>query len=125
MHVSGHVGARTDIAFGKSCLSRIGAEAGLRLSVPRVRRSAPRLRRDALLIRGPSSNSLMGPGSAEQREKRCTVRDTTTYAASTPHHSAMNSAVALVDFRNESRSTYSLNPCIAAPLAPKHRLGML
>src|SRR6266567_3912230 len=73
MHVSGHVGARTDIAFGKSCLSRIGAEAGLRLSVPRMLRSAQRLRRDALLIRGPSSNSLMGPGSAEQREKRCTA----------------------------------------------------
>ena len=48
-----------------------------------------------------------------------------TYFASTPHHSAMNSAVALVDLRSESRSTYSLNPCIAAPLAPKHRLGML
>jgi len=47
------------------------------------------------------------------------------YAFSTPHHSAMNKAVALVDFRNESRSTYSLKPCIAAPLAPKHRLGML
>jgi len=28
MHVSGHVGARTDIAFGKSCLNRIGGEAG-------------------------------------------------------------------------------------------------
>jgi ABC-type hemin transport system substrate-binding protein len=47
------------------------------------------------------------------------------YAFSTPHHSAMNSAVALVDLRSESRSTYSLKPCIAAPLAPKHRLGML
>ena len=47
------------------------------------------------------------------------------YAISTPHHSAMNSAVALVDFRSESSSTYSLKPCIAAPLAPKHRLGML
>ncbi len=44
--------------------------------------------------------------------------------ASTPHHSAMNSAMALVDLRSESRSTYSLKPCIAAPLAPKHRLGM-
>jgi hypothetical protein len=53
------------------------------------------------------------------------VRDTATYKPSTPHHSAMNSAVALVDFRKESRSTYSLKPCIAAPLAPKHRLGML
>jgi hypothetical protein len=47
------------------------------------------------------------------------------YTDSTPHHSAMNSAVALVDLRKESRSTYSLKPCIAAPLAPKHRLGML
>ena len=47
------------------------------------------------------------------------------YTFSTPHHSAMNSAVALVDFRSDSRSTYSLKPCIAAPLAPKHRLGML
>jgi hypothetical protein len=48
-----------------------------------------------------------------------------TYLFSTPHHSAMNSAVALVDLRNESRSTYSLKPCMAAPVAPKHRLGML
>ena len=47
------------------------------------------------------------------------------YALSTPHHSAMNSAVALVDFRSDSRSTYSLKPCIAAPFAPKQRLGML
>jgi hypothetical protein len=47
------------------------------------------------------------------------------YIFSTPHHSAMNSAVAFVDFRSDSRSTYSLKPCIAAPLAPKHRLGML
>src|SRR5689334_17396864 len=47
------------------------------------------------------------------------------HAFSTPHHSAMNSAVAFVDFRSDSRSTYSLKPCIAAPLAPKHRLGML
>jgi hypothetical protein len=47
------------------------------------------------------------------------------YAFSTPHHSAINSAVAFVDFRNESNSTYSLKPCIAAPFAPKHRLGML
>ena len=46
------------------------------------------------------------------------------YPFSTPHHSAMNSAVALVDFRSESRSTYSLKPWIASPLAPKHRLGM-
>ena len=50
---------------------------------------------------------------------------TSRYTFSTPHHSAMNSAVALVDFRSDSRSTYSLKPCIAAPLAPKHRLGML
>ena len=47
------------------------------------------------------------------------------YIVSTPHHSAMNSAMALVDLRSESRSTYSLKPCIAAPLAPKQRLGML
>ena len=47
------------------------------------------------------------------------------YAFSTPHHSAMNSAVAFVDFRSESRSTYSLKPWIASPLAPKQRLGML
>src|SRR5579871_2297259 len=47
------------------------------------------------------------------------------YAASTPHHSATNSAMVLVAFRKDSRSTYSLNPCIAAPDAPKHRLGML
>ena len=53
------------------------------------------------------------------------VRLSAPYTFSTPHHSAMNNAVALVDFRSESRSTYSLKPCIAAPLAPKHRLGML
>ncbi len=46
------------------------------------------------------------------------------YTFSTPHHSAMNNAVALVDFFNDSRSTYSLNPCISAPVAPKQRLGM-
>jgi len=45
-------------------------------------------------------------------------------ACSTPHHSAMNSAVALVLFRNDSRSTYSLKPWMASPDAPKHRLGM-
>src|ERR1700680_3715765 len=62
-------------------------------------------------------------GAAQRTLHR--VRDTLTYTASTPHHSAMNSAVALVDCRKESRSTYSLKPCVAAPLAPKHRLGML
>ena len=35
-------------------------------------RSAPRLRRGALLIRGPwLHNEGVGPGSAEQRKKRC------------------------------------------------------
>jgi hypothetical protein len=70
----------------------------------------------------PADRVFSGCGAA------CTlhrVGDTITYSASTPHHSAMNSAVALVDFRSDSRSTYSLKPCIAAPLAPKHRLGML
>jgi len=52
------------------------------------------------------------------------VRGKRVYTLSTPHHSAMNNAVAFVDFRSDSRSTYSLKPCIAAPLAPKHRLGM-
>src|ERR1700749_3617176 len=47
------------------------------------------------------------------------------YTFSTPHHSAMNSAVALVDLRSESRSTHSLKPCTPAPLAPKQRLGKL
>jgi hypothetical protein len=37
----------------------------------------------------------------------------------------MKSAIAFVAFRSEARSTYSLKPCIAAPLAPKQRLGML
>jgi hypothetical protein len=48
-----------------------------------------------------------------------------SYPLSTPHHSAMNSAVAFVDFRSDSRSTNSLKPWIASPLAPKQRLGML
>ena len=47
-----------------------------------------------------------------------------SYAFSTPHQSAMNSAIALVVFFSESRSTYSLKPCISPPLAPKQRLGM-
>ena len=46
------------------------------------------------------------------------------YAFSTPHHSATNSAIALVAFFSDSRSTNSLKPCISPPLAPKHRLGM-
>jgi hypothetical protein len=46
--------------------------------VPRMLRSAPRLsRRGALLIRGPACLTNRGPGSAEQREERCTAaRDT-------------------------------------------------
>ena len=76
---------------------------------------------------------ILQPGPAaltdglERLSRRCGRNDgrTRLHIASTPHHSAMNSAVALVDFRNDSRSTYSLKPCIAAPLAPKHRLGML
>ena len=46
------------------------------------------------------------------------------YTFSTPHHSAMNSAIAFVVFFSDSRSTNSLKPCISPPLAPKQRLGM-
>jgi hypothetical protein len=42
--------------------------------LPRMLRSAPRLRRGALLRRGPCFElEQMGPGSAEQREERCTA----------------------------------------------------
>ena len=40
-------------------------------------RSAPPLRRGALLIRGRNKGSICnGPGSAEQREERCTASGT-------------------------------------------------
>ena len=55
----------------------------LRLDVPRMLRSTPRLRRGALLIRCPlAAGAVLGPGSAEQREERCTASGTrTSYAA--------------------------------------------
>src|ERR1700688_3878008 len=68
-------------------------------------------------VRGPSWSTTSGPqlcGAARRALHR--VGDTMIYTYSTPHHSAMNSAVALVDFRSESSSTYSLKPCIAAPV---------
>jgi len=70
------------------------------------------------------------PAARSRRADRRAGRDrrgavARRYLASTPHHSAMNSAVAFVDLRSESISTYSLKPCMAAPLAPKHRLEML
>jgi hypothetical protein len=43
----------------------------LRSIVPRTKRRAPLLRRDALQSRGPSRE--VGPGSAAQREERCTA----------------------------------------------------
>jgi hypothetical protein len=47
------------------------------LVVSRMQRSAPPLRRVALLISGPTLASVeIGPGSAEQREGRCTVSGT-------------------------------------------------
>ena len=46
-------------------------------SVPRMQRITPLLRRDALLIRGRNEGSACnGPGSAEQREERCTASGT-------------------------------------------------
>jgi hypothetical protein len=41
--------------------------------------------------------------------------DLKAYASSTPHHSITNSAVALVDLRKDSRSTYSLSLRIPRP----------
>src|SRR4051794_13222836 len=73
---------------------------------------SPRVLKDGLLRRFAPCNDADRAG-------------TEVHTLSTPHHSAMNSAVALVDFRSDSSSTYSLKPCIAAPVAPKHRLGML
>jgi len=47
--------------------------------VPRTQRSAPLLRRGALLSRGPCGGvGAVGPGSAEQREERCTASGTRT-----------------------------------------------
>ncbi len=40
------------------------------------RSAARRLRRGALLSRGPTYHTPMGPGSAEQREARCTASGT-------------------------------------------------
>ncbi len=71
---------------------------------------------------GASRPSFEARKIAHLRMTSVPVIENWRYTFTTPHHSAMNSAVALVDFRNESRSTYSLKPCIAAPLAPKHRL---
>src|SRR5450759_1825196 len=39
-------------------------------------RNAPYLRRGALLIRGPQLEKKVGPGSAEQRDGRCTASGT-------------------------------------------------
>src|SRR5258708_4564216 len=58
--------------MARDAIGKVGGTVG----VPRMLRSAPRLRRDALLIRGPSRATAMGPGSAEQREKRCTASGT-------------------------------------------------
>ena len=43
---------------------------------PDAARAPPLLRRGALLIRGPSSCVVLGPGSAEQRKERCTASGT-------------------------------------------------
>ena len=49
----------------------------MRHFVPRMLRSALPLRRGALLIRAPSDHRrFLGPGSAEQREERCTASGT-------------------------------------------------
>src|SRR5205809_6481654 len=77
--------------------------------VPRTLRSAERCAADP----GPHRGRSRLCGAAQRAPHR--VRDTVTYTSATPHHSAMNSAVALVDFRSDSSSTYSLKPCIAAP----------
>src|SRR6202023_877474 len=61
--------------------------------------------------RNRSDNDVTGNSAPES------ARAWQSYNFSTPHHSAMNSAVALVDFLSESRSTYSLQPCIPAPPA--------
>jgi len=45
--------------------------------VPRMLRNTPLLRRGALLIRSRNEGSACnGPGSAEQREERCTASGT-------------------------------------------------
>ena len=61
----------------RSCARRgRGGDIGASLSsfVPRTQRSAPPLRRGALQSRGPSCK--VGPGSAAQREERCTASGT-------------------------------------------------
>jgi hypothetical protein len=45
-------------------------------------------------------------------------------AFSTPHHSAMNSAIVRVVLRSDSRLTRSLKPWFCSDLAPKQRLGI-
>jgi hypothetical protein len=53
------------------------SESELTFSVARMLRSAPHLRRGALLIRGRHKLRVChGPGSAEQREERCTASGT-------------------------------------------------
>ena len=84
-------------------------------------------RRASLVQVGHTLNCLAQRPACAEADQRIELSRLArpTYIFSTPHHSAMNSAVALVDFRSDSRSTYSLKPCIAAPFAPKQRLGML
>ena len=132
------VAAETD---GLTTLAGQSGQAACRAAWPGGIRNAdrPATHRDhAILARTVSSRSraslvqvdhlrtLWRNGKHARADHRIKlIRSTATYTFSTPHHSAMNSAVALVDFRSESSSTYSLKPCIAAPFAPKQRLGML
>jgi|GEM_PF-495549 len=110
--VDDHFAAGTGGADGWTGRDRQGIAADKR--VEWTKRSVPTITSTTAMV-----------GTARPRICRPTLRDQRNHAFSTPHHSVMNSAMALVALRSDSSSTYSLKPCIAAPLAPKQRLGML